>query len=108
MKWLSRKFIIGIVILIVIYSIVRFIRGREAFTNVPIMTIPTTPKGSSGQLDVLNTNWRSILDYVSQNPDKSFLFIADIKDKFFEETCSIKQPRIDFANLVNDYRPVFK
>lgn len=108
MKFTPRQILIGGLVILVICIVYQCGIQKESFTNIPIMTIPQTPKGSSAQLDVLNANWRSILEYLSQNPDKSFTFIADIKDKFFDDSCSIKQPRIDFTNLVNEYRPVFK
>lgn len=97
--------IIGITIL-VLYCTRSFIT-YESFVTIPSMTIPLAPKGKSSQLDTLNGNWRAILDYVSANPEKAQVFIADVKEKFFGDDCQLKQPRIDFQNLANTYRPVF-
>ena len=54
-----------------------------------------------------NVNYRSLLKYVQENPASAFTFLADLKSKFFDESCQLKQPRIDFASLEADYRPVF-
>lgn len=61
----------------------------------------------SQQLDDLNGSWRAILQYLSENPDKGGLFVADVKQKFFQDSCEFKQPRIDYAKLPETYRPVF-
>ena len=61
----------------------------------------------SQQLDDLNVSWRTILQYLSENPDKSGLFVADVKQKFFQDSCEFKQPSIDYAKLPETYRPVF-
>ncbi len=66
-------------------------------------TTPTdTPDGVQA-----DANWRAILEYVQKNPDKAAPFLADMKAKFFDSACGIKQPRIDFAHLGDTYQPIF-
>lgn len=96
-------FLATILLYIMIYL---FHYTKEGFVTIPTMTIPAGNQQSAA-LDTLNGNWRSILDYLSKNPEKALPFITDVKDKFFSDTCSLKQPRIDFQNLANTYRPVF-
>lgn len=98
--------VIGIVI-VLLFGLRSLIPIESFIATIPSMTIPSSPKGQSSQLDTLNGNWRSILQYLSQNPQKSQTFIADMKEKFFADDCAIKQPRIDFAHLADSYRPVF-
>ncbi len=54
-----------------------------------------------------DADWRSILTFVQEHPEKAPAFLADMKAKFFDADCSLKQPRIDFANLANSYQPIF-
>jgi hypothetical protein len=54
-----------------------------------------------------DANWRAILEYVQKNPDKAAPFLADMKAKFFDPSCGLKQPRIDFAHLGDSYQPIF-
>lgn len=54
-----------------------------------------------------DANWRAILEYVQKNPDKAAPFLADMKTKFFDPSCGLKQPRIDFAHLGDSYQPIF-
>ena len=85
----------------------------EPFLTVPrvgdvSMTPPTkaasdeTPEGVQA-----DANWRAILEYVQKNPDKAAPFLADMKAKFFDPSCGLKQPRIDFAHLADSYQPIF-
>ena len=50
-------------------------------------------KSRTDQMNELNGSWRSILQYLSDNPDKAGLFVADIKEKFFQSDCEFKQPQ---------------
>ena len=61
-----------------------------------------TPAGIQADAD-----WRSILTFVQEHPEKAPAFLADMKAKFFSNDCALKQPRIDFANLASSYQPIF-
>jgi hypothetical protein len=96
-------FVIGVLLILALFltdkiarrQIVLFYEGFE------------DKKPRSQQMDELNGSWRAILQYLSENPDKGGLFVADIKEKFFENSCEFKQPSIDYAKLPDMYRPVF-
>jgi predicted ATPase len=53
---------------------------------------------SNHEKDSANNNYASILLYIQNNPSKSFKFIQDIKQKFFDNSCSIKND-IDFNKI---------
>lgn len=88
--------------------------ARESYMNYP--QLPTidpsaapakAATATSQKAAEANVNYRSLLKYVQENPASAFTFLADLKSKFFDESCQLKQPRIDFASLEADYRPVF-
>jgi len=70
---------------------------------------PSTDPGSTETPAAVqaDADWRSILTFVQEHPEKAPAFLADMKAKFFDADCGIKQPRIDFANLANSYQPIF-
>lgn len=83
---------------------------REGFETIPSMDIPSGSNNPADgmKLTDLNASWRKILQYLSENPEKSSAFIADVREKFFNvDACPIKTPRIDFKMLPDLYRPVF-
>ena len=90
--------------------------GRESFlAGIPQMIDPTKrppPSADAANAETpaavqADADWRSILAFVQQNPEKAPAFLADMKAKFFDAACTIKQPRIDFANLADSYQPIF-
>ena len=92
-------FTIGILLILALYVTNRAASiHRDGFED---------KKSRSQQMDDLNVSWRTILQYLSENPDKAGVFVADVKDKFFEDSCQFKQPRIDYSKLPDTYRPVF-
>lgn len=96
-------FAIGVLLILALYMTDRVARGQlkilyERFED---------KKSRSQQMDELNGSWRGILQYLSENPDKAGLFVADVKEKFFQTGCEFKQPSIDYAKLPDTYRPVF-
>lgn len=96
-------------IILVTYTIgkkvwLRDIDGFDAPVPIPTISASTT----SGSAESLNANWRMILTYLKENPDRAATFIADVREKFFNvDSCPIKIPRIDFEHLDDSYRPVF-
>lgn len=84
-----------------------WINRVDGFITIPITSIPKSNSDAIAKTTVLNGYWREILQWLSENPTKAIPFIADIKNKFFSDDCAIRQPRINFESLADNYRPVF-
>jgi hypothetical protein len=96
--------LIGLILIVLISTLNLY----EPYINYPQLPVPgDIKKQDTAAIDQANVNYRSLLQFVEANPDRSFKFIADLKTKFFDDSCKIKQPRIDFANLAATYQPVF-
>jgi hypothetical protein len=70
----------------------------DTFINYPQQVNPSAPVKSDPAAITANNNYASILMYIQNNPAKSAKFITDIKSKFFEDACKVKD-NIDFNNL---------
>ena len=70
----------------------------DLFINYAQQVNPSAEPKSNPEKDSANNNYASILLYIQQNPSKSFKFIQDIKQKFFDSSCSIKSD-INFNNI---------
>jgi hypothetical protein len=90
--------------------------NRDGFMPaIPQMVDPTKrppPTADPGSTETpaavqADADWRSILMFVQEHPEKAPAFLADMKAKFFDADCGLKQPRIDFANLATSYQPIF-
>ena len=73
-------------------------RRQDTFINYPQQVNPSAHVQSDPSAIAANNNYASILLFLQKNPAKSAKFIADIKDKFFADNCTIKN-NIDFLNL---------
>ena len=87
-------------------------RKQEPYMNYPqLPVIDPTASPAAAKTDQkaaeANVNYRSVLKYLQENPANAFTFLADVKAKFFDDSCRLKEPRIDFAKLEAEYRPVF-
>jgi hypothetical protein len=74
---------------------------KEYFINYPEQVDPTAPiqpTSDASDASEVNNNYASVLLFLKNNPSKSGKFIADIKNKFFDKSCSVKN-NIDFPNL---------
>jgi hypothetical protein len=60
-----------------------------------------------GEVPELNGCWRKILGYMQTNPEKSMPIINFMKTQFFNSQCGIRQPRIEFEKLSDQYQPIF-
>jgi hypothetical protein len=85
-------------ILITILVIVLTTDVGERFVNYPQQVNPTATPQSNPDAAAANNNYASILMYVQKNPANSTKFITDIKNKFFSDSCTIKNS-IDFNNI---------
>jgi hypothetical protein len=73
-------------------------KHRESFVNYPEQVDPQAPIKSNPDIDAANNNYASLLMFIKSNPSKSTTFIKDIKQKFFNKDCSVKDD-IDFNNI---------
>ena len=98
---------LGLSILFLIVLLTFTMRVREGFVVIPDMSIPAGVATEGKEAEELNVCWRTILNYMSKNPTKISPFLQDIKDKFFEPSCQLKQPSIPLSELPDMYRPIF-
>ena len=75
-------------------------RGKEAFLNIPQQVDPDAPLKKDPAVDTANMNYTSLLAFIKENPLKSGPFIQDIRQKFFADTCAVKN-YIDFNNIIS-------
>lgn len=94
------SYIILASIAIIIFSLYYKSRG-EGFSVPPPTPDPNSSPDSDPKTEGLNSNYRLMLLYVQQNPDKSLGFIKDVQKRFCTDN-------IDFADLLNNYSPLFK
>jgi hypothetical protein len=73
-------------------------KQRDSFINYPEQVNPDAKIPSNADATTANNNYASILLFMQNNPAKSGKFIADIKTKFFNDTCTVKD-NIDFPNI---------
>lgn len=81
------------ILLIVITS-----KRSEYFINYPQQINPNAPIKSNPEANTANNNYASILMYIQKNPNNSIKFISDIKQKFFDDSCTIRD-NIDFNSI---------
>ena len=82
-----------LVLLIQLYK-----QPRESYVNYPQQVNPSAPVKSDPDAAAANNNYASILMFLQMNPAKSVKFIQDIKNKFFNDGCTVKD-NIDFNNI---------
>ena len=71
---------------------------RDSFINYPQQVNPNASVKSNPEANTANNNYASILMFLQKNPSNSVKFIADIKQKFFNDGCTVKDT-IDFNNI---------
>ena len=80
----------------------------DAFVPVvPDTRIKTVPSSVGSDAVELNGCWRKILSYLQANPGKAMPFLNFAKANFFNSSCGIRQPRIQFETLADQYQPIF-
>lgn len=62
----------------------------DYFVNYPQVVDPTSTPKSDQEANAANNNYASILMYIQSHPSKSINFISDIKQKFFNNSCTVK------------------
>ena len=73
-------------------------KTNEYFTNYPQQVNPLAAPTNSSASAAANNNYAALLMYIKNNPSNSIKFIQDIKQKFFDSTCNVKNI-IDFKNI---------
>ena len=96
MNHLSRLIICLCILLIIIYQIVSF---AEPFDSNPLGAVKTD--SSASDTAEANLNYTSLLLFLKNHPDKSVKFITDIKNKFFDESCTVKNINFDTITQLN-------
>jgi hypothetical protein len=86
------------IVLLSILLIAATSKRRDYFINYPQQVNPTTPIKSNPEANTANNNYASILMYIQKNPANSVKFISDIKQKFFNDSCTVRD-NIDFNNI---------
>ena len=86
------------IVLLSILLIVVTSKRRDYFINYPQQVNPTAPIKSNPEANTANNNYASILMYIQKNPANSVKFISDIKQKFFNDSCTVRD-NIDFNNI---------
>lgn len=85
-----------ILLIVLLHQILR--NNRDSFINYAQQVDPSAKPKSNPEVDSANNNYASILMYIQKYPLKSTQFIQDIKQKFFDSSCQVKN-NIDFSNI---------
>jgi len=76
----------------------------DGFVNYPQQVDPTA--SNKPQADgveaaaAANDHYAAILMFIKENPTQAAGFITDVKQKFFNQSCTVRSD-IDLVNLVN-------
>jgi len=90
--------IILINILLLTTFLIQIWKRNETFINYPQQVNPDAPISQNNDIETANNNYAALLLFIKNNPSKSANFIADIRNKFFEDQCKVKN-YIDFNNI---------
>jgi hypothetical protein len=93
-SWIIFLNIILLLVLIMQISLNR----RESFVNYPQQINPMATPISNSDATNANNSYASILLFLQKNPSESGKFIADIKQKLFSDSCTVRD-NIDFPNI---------
>ena len=96
--------ILNIVLLLTLIYVITT-NNHDSFINYPSSSNPlakptTTTIAVAADVAEANNNYASILMFIQKNPSKSIKFIQDIKQKFFDNSCTVKS-NIDFSNMLH-------
>lgn len=95
----------GFVLLLLITMLVLLPRAAEGFVNYPQMVDPlakpnSSETGISPAAAAANDHYAAILMFIKENPSQAAGFITDVKNKFFNKSCTVRSD-MDLENLVN-------
>ena len=111
MAWVRGSLVIVLALIGLFLLLVAIANGRGIDPFVPVIPdtrIQSAPPPTLGSDPVeLNGCWRKLLTYLQDNPAKAMPFINFVKANFFNSTCGIRQPRIHFETLADQYQPIF-
>jgi hypothetical protein len=89
--------ILNIVLLLILFMKVS-LNYRESFINYPQQINPMAAPTTNSEAVTANNNYASILLFLQKNPSGAGKFIADIKQKFFSDSCTVRD-NIDFQSI---------
>jgi hypothetical protein len=78
------------IVLLVMLVIQLTLGKRESYVNYAQQVDPSAEVKSNPEVNTANTSYASILMFLQKNPTQSAKFISDIKKKFFNDTCTVK------------------
>jgi hypothetical protein len=108
MAWLRGSLIIVFALIALFLLLVAMKRVDPFVPVIPDTRIQSVPPPTLGSDPVeLNGCWRKLLTYLQNNPAKAMPFINFVNANFFNSTCGIRQPRIHFETLADQYQPIF-
>lgn len=82
-------------------------QGTTAFlTNTPSRYVQQFAQDTIVTNSQANAAYRTILNYLSQNPQNSFTFLKDIRNKFFKDDAKYKED-INFKSLAASDNMIF-
>ena len=82
-------------------------QGTTAFlTNTPSRYVQQFASDTIVTNSQANAAYRTILNYLSQNPSNSFMFLKDIRSKFFKDNAQYKED-INFRALAASDNMIF-
>ena len=88
---------LNVLLLLILFMKVS-LKHRESFVNYPQQIDPTAKAVTNSNAVTANNNYASILLFLKNNPSNAGKFIADIKRKFFSDSCTVRD-NIDFPNI---------
>lgn len=99
MNHLSRLIICLCILLVIIgYQIIKGL-AVEPFDSNPLAVVKTDSDASDAS--DANMNYTSLLLFLKKHPEKSVKFITDIKKKFFDDSCTVKNINFDTITQLN-------
>ena len=88
-----------ILLIIIGYQIKTF--HIELFESNPLDTVVDAVVETDSDATEANMNYTSLLLFLKKHPDKSVKFITDIKNKLFDDSCTVKTINFDKITQLN-------
>ncbi len=103
----SGLWIIIINIILIVLLFYKSIKdNNDYFMNYPEQVDTNKVVKTNIDTSQANESYAIILNYIKKYPEKSYAFINDIRNRFFQTDCSIKNT-IDYNNLTNNVPMLF-
>lgn len=97
MGWIA----VGLIIVALLVSrATRHPSHIDTFLNVPQQVNPDAPIATNPDVSTANDNYAALLLFLQNNPSQAARFLADIQQKFFDKSCTVRSD-VDFQGIVN-------